>query len=165
MKVLIVSLGLLLVGVTFVIYQGDMSRYLQIQTFVKAVAEECAAGAALYYDEEAYSRGSMVIRQEEAVKYIDHLVEEAADQLRLSEGEGISYELQIAGEKGGMRLLGEGGGTDTPGENGGDSPAGQSPWVEVTLRLKTKDLFRLPFLKAEQVVRSGKYELADYGAR
>ncbi|MDD2215978.1 MAG: hypothetical protein PHE41_05355 [Eubacteriales bacterium] len=137
MKVLIVFIGLLIVNVTFVIYQGDLGRYIHLQTFLKAAAEECAAGAALYYDEEAYSHGTMIINQKEAIRYTDYIVEKATRILDLEEGENLSYEMEIDNWE-------------------------RSPTVAVTLQLTTRDLFRLPFLKVEQVVRSAKYQLADY---
>lgn len=137
MKVLIVFIGLLIVNVTFVIYQGDLGRYIHLQTFIKAAAEECAAGAALYYDEEAYSHGNMIINQNEAIRYTDFIVEKATRILDLKEGENLSYEMEIDNSE-------------------------RSPTVAITLQLTTRDLFRLPFLKVEQVVRSAKYQLADY---
>jgi len=50
MKVFIVFLGIFLINISFLSYQGDMGRYVRCQAFLKAVAEECAAGSALYYD-------------------------------------------------------------------------------------------------------------------
>jgi hypothetical protein len=47
-------------------------------------------------------------------------------------------------------------------DGSGAAEQGVSPSVTVTLRLTVADLFRLPFLSREQVVRSAKYELADY---
>lgn len=140
-------MGLLLVGVSFVIFQGDMNRYLQIQSFLKATAEECAAGAALYYDSEAYSLGRMYFQRDEASRYVAYMVEEAAGVMSLSGTEELTYELTISDER------------------DGDLPLGQSPWVQVTLCYETEDLFRLSFLEVNRVVRSGKYELAEYEAQ
>lgn len=145
MKVFIVFIGLLFVNVTFITYQGDLDRYIQLQTFLKSVAEECAAGAALYYDEEAYSQGLMIINQGEAEKYADDIVERATHTLALGEGENLSYEIEFVDDS-----------------TGGAADQGVSPSVVVTLRFTTADLFRLSFLKVEQVVRSAKYELAEY---
>ncbi len=147
MKVMIVAFSLLIVGMTFVVYQGDMNRYMQIQAFLKANAEECAAGAALYYDEDAYSRGKMVIFKDEAERYVEHLVENAAARLSRCQDGDLYYELLIADMEGDDLLV------------------GQAPYTQVVLRFATKDLFRLPFLNVHQVVRSSKYELADYGTR
>ncbi len=144
MKVFILFLALLIVNVTFISYQGDMNRYVQLQTFLKAVAEEAAAGAALYYDENAYSHGSMIINREEGERYIEDLLTRATVKLQLNEGESLTAETVVMDD------------------NSGAADFGVSPSVTVTLRLTVADLFRLPFLEREQVVRSAKYELADY---
>ena len=74
MKVFIVFLGLLIANVTFITYQGDLARYLRLQDFLKATAEECACGAAEYYDEEAFSRGEMLVDAVEAEKYVKYII-------------------------------------------------------------------------------------------
>ncbi|NLP29845.1 MAG: hypothetical protein GX363_01800 [Clostridiales bacterium] len=142
MKVFIVFIGLLILNVTFITYQGDLNRYVQLQNYLKAVAEECASGASLYYDEEAYSEGLMVINRVEAIKYVEDRVGRAFDSLNLEEKESLSYDIEIIDDSSGESL---------------------SPYVIVTLRLNTNDLFRLSFLKVNRVVRSAKYELVDYG--
>lgn len=143
MKVFIVFIALLVANMTFIFYQGDLNRYIRLQGFLKAVAEEAAAGAALYYDETAYSHGVMIINREEGEKYIEYLVSEAGRKLSLKEGESLSAELEVFDGRDGTAVQ------------------GVSPWVTVTLHLNVSDLFRLPFLLKEQVIRSSKYELAD----
>lgn len=144
MKVFIIFIALLIANVTFISYQGDLNRYVRLQTYLKAVAEEAAAGAALYYDEVAYSHGSMVINREEGQKYIEHLLARAGQTLDLKEGESLNAGIEILDD------------------SNGAADRGISPAVTVTLHLTVTDLFRLPFLTKEQVVRSAKYELADY---
>ncbi|MGI6732838.1 MAG: hypothetical protein ACOX4J_01500 [Anaerovoracaceae bacterium] len=144
MKVFIVFIALLIVNMTFITYQGDLNRYVRLQTFLKAVAEEAAAGAALYYDEVSYSHGSMVINREESEKYLEYLLTQADQILDLEEGESLTAEMEIIDDESGA------------------AEEGVPPSVTVTLRLTVSDLFRLPFLSREQVVRSAKYELADY---
>lgn len=145
MKVFIVFIGLLLINITFIVFQGDLSRYIQIQSVLKAAAEECASGAAMYYDEEAYSRGEMVINKTEAEKYADYILRRTAEIL-CPEGPGnLTYDMEIIDDK-----------------TGGAADQGISPCVAVTIKLTAADLFRLSFLKMEQVIRSAKYELADY---
>lgn len=95
MKVFIVFIALLIVNMTFITYQGDLNRYVRLQTFMKAVAEEAAAGAALYYDEVAYSNGSMVINREEGEKYIEYLLTRAEQTLDLKEGESLTAEMEV----------------------------------------------------------------------
>ena len=144
MKVFIVFIALLIANITFISYQGDLNRYGRLQTYLKDVAEEAAAGASLYYDEVAYSHGSMVINREEGQKYIEHLLIRAGQTLDLKEGESLNAEMEILDD------------------STGAADPGISPAVTVTLHLTVTDLFRLPFLTKEQVVRSAKYELADY---
>lgn len=133
MKTFLMFLALFIVNMSFVVYQGDLNRYIRLQTFLKATAEEAACGAALYYDEEAYSRGFMVINQTEGEKYLAELLLQAEEKLDL---------------KGEFTLAGE--------IEAGDKD------VVVTLELNCEDLFRLPYLKKDKVLRSAKYELAHY---
>lgn len=145
MKVFLVFIGLMIINITFISYQGDLSRYLQLQNLLKAAAEECAAGAALYYDEEAYSQGLMIIKQEEAEKYVVSQVRQVESVIELEGGGGLTYELSIFDDS-----------------SPDHADPGVPPSVVVSLRLTTTDLFHLPFLEVKQVVRSAKYELADY---
>jgi mevalonate kinase len=147
MKVLIVFLAMLVINTSFIVHQGDLNRYVRLQTFLKAVCEEAAAGASLYYDEESYSHGLMVINQEEGRKYIDYLVSQAEQSLGIGDMESLAAEIQIVDDMG-----------DALG-------AGTSPSVTVTLYLNVEKLFRLPFINRKQVVRSARYELVDYQPR
>lgn len=147
MKVLLVFLALMLANLTYISYKGDLNQYLQLRTFLKAVAEESAAGAALYYDEEAFGNGMMIIKDRDAELFVDSMVDRAAQLLLLEDGESLDHEMIIEDDR------------------GGGAARGLSPTVEVTLTLTSRDLFRLPFLTVEQVVRAAKYELADSNAQ
>ncbi|HVI39403.1 MAG TPA: hypothetical protein VM577_01990 [Anaerovoracaceae bacterium] len=140
MKVFIVFLGLLFINVSFLSYQGDLGRYLQCQTFLKAVAEECAAGAALYYDEAAYSDGQFRFYYEEGRKYIEYLVEESKREMPLPQDSVITYEVDFQ--------------DDYLGYEEEDNPS-----VTVELTAATEDLFHLPFLEVREIKRAAKYEL------
>jgi hypothetical protein len=135
MKVFIVFLGILLINVSFLSYQGDMGRYTRCQAFLKAVAEECAAGAALYYDEPAYAEGQLRFYRDEGRKYIEYIIEESQKEMPLPTGSGISYEAVFQDE--GVEI----------------------PSVTVELTAATEDLFRLPFLEIKEIKRAAKYEL------
>lgn len=140
MKVFLVFIGLMLVNVTFIAYQGDLHRYLRIQEFLKATAEECACGAAQYYDEEAYSSGVMKVNEAEAEKYVKYIEAKAGAILTKETGGILDYQMEITGGAAG-------------------EPSGP-PAVAVRLTYTAaSDLFRLPFLSAEQVTRAAKYEL------
>ena len=149
MKVFIVFIGLLIINVSFLSYQGDMGRYVRCQTFLKAVAEECSAGAALYYDEAAYSGGQFQFNYEEGRKYIKYLIEESKREMPLPRNSIITYEVVFQDD-----YLGYEGGP-----NKADGDGGENPSVTVELTAVTGDLFRLPFLKVTEVRRAAKYEL------
>lgn len=144
MKVFLVFIGLFIANVTFIAYEGDMSRYMELQNMLKTLAEDCAAGAALYYDEAAYGEGNMVFNQDEAVEFVETRVEQAKALLQLSPTEALTYQMIVVDKQ-----------YPDPEDPGG------APSITVTLQLDTEDLFRLSFLTVKQVVRSAKYELAD----
>lgn len=141
MKIFIVFFALLILHISYVAYQGDMNRYVEAQTALKALAEECAAGAALYYDPEEYAEGRMVFHGEEGAAYILYILEKSKKNIRLAV-EDFSYRVFYEDDRRGY---------------GAD---GHIPSVTVTLSVKTKDIFRLPFLRMEEVSRSAKYELS-----
>lgn len=141
MKVFIVFFALLLLHVSYVVYQGDMNRYVEAQVALKALAEECAAGTALYYDAAEYAEGRMVFNEEEGALYILYILEKSKKNIGLAMKD-LSYSVFYEDDRRGY------------------AADGSVPSVTVTLSLKTRDFFRLPFLKVEEVNRSAKYELS-----
>ena len=141
MKVFIIFLGMLIINISFMSYQGDMGRYIQCQAFLKAVAEECAAGAALYYDEAAYSDGWFQFSYEEGHKYIDFIIDKSKKKMPLPEDSILSYEAFFEDDASGYES-----------DNG-------TPSVTVEITAVTKDIFSLPFIEVTQVERAAKYEL------
>ena len=129
MKIFIVFSGLLLINVWALAYQGDMGRYIRAQTLLKATAEECAAGAALFLDEEAYSEGYIAFDEEAGQRYADAHLADTVDKIR---------DIQV--KKYGCRL----------------SFSDRS--VTARLTLETEDIFRLPFLSVTEVRRESEYE-------
>lgn len=176
MKVLIVFLSLLVVNLSFLCYDSDMATYQQLQKELKAISEECAAGASLYFDEEAYSHGDLVIKDEDAVAYVTHLVKRAEKKAAqsgkpaISQGTGICCTLYIIDEKnpGAFRSyrdgkqvnLPDGALPDSVRKVEGDGHIIYEPSVVVDLTMNTGDLFRLPFLKVNRIYRSAMYELS-----
>jgi hypothetical protein len=129
-----------------------MGRYVRCQAFLKAVAEECAAGAALYYDEAAYSDGKMQFYYEEGRKYIEYIVVESEKESPLPGGSDITYEVEFQDDY--LGYEGE------PGSHGGGAAVTEGiPSVTVELTAETEDLFRLPFLAVTEIKRAAKYEL------
>ena len=156
MKVFIVFFALLIINVSFLTYQGDMGRYVRCQAFLKAVAEECAAGAALYYDEEAYSDGRFCFRQEEGLRYIEFILQESDKQMLLPHGSTIAYEVLFQDDVEGYEDDSGSGPAGVGPDGESDSP---NPSVTVELKAATGDLFRLPFLTVTEIKRKAKYEL------
>lgn len=146
MKVFIVFMAVFVINVSFLSYQGDMGRYVQSRNFLKAVAEECAAGAALYYDRDAYGTGEFSFSYEEGRRYIEYILENGMISAPLPKGSSISYEVIFQDD----RL-----GYDDETEHGGS----EVPSVTVTLTARTKDLFALPFLEVSEIIRAARYEL------
>lgn len=129
-----------MINISYVVFQGDTNKYIESQTTLKAMAEECAVGAALYYNKEEYSRGRMVFNYEEGEKYIEYILDnfhKYAD----SNQEQLTYDLEYEDDLQGY------------------SNENEVPSVRVILKIKTKDLYRLPFIKIEEITRSSKYEL------
>ncbi len=176
MKVFIVFLGLLMINLSFVCYQNDMAYYQQLQKELKAVAEECAAGAALYCDEDAYGQGRLVIKDEDAAAYAGHLVDRSEERMKRSlrptmKGKGdLDWTLHILDEKteGAYRSFHKGRWKsgllselpDSVRRVEGQWRTVYEPSVVVDVELETGDLFRLPFLNVFQVKRSAMYELS-----
>ena len=57
MKVFIVFSAIFMMGLTCIVYQGDMNAYMHEQETLKMIAEEAACRAALELDESAYGMG------------------------------------------------------------------------------------------------------------
>jgi hypothetical protein len=172
MKVFIIFLAVLIINISFLTYQGDLGRYLRTQTTVKAIAEECAAGAALFFDEAAYGDGYLVSDQAEAIKHIDYILS-TGPFAQGSAGESrITWTVLFYDDTRICRRFVNG------------SAAGQldfeypyrytdenkkeiiidEPSVVVTLKLDAGKIFRLPFLASEPIVRSTLYELKSKGS-
>lgn len=140
MKVFIVFIGLLLINVSFLSYQGDLGRYTRCQMFLKAVAEECAAGAALYYDEAAYAEGKFQFRYEDGRELIEYLMGESKREMPLPGYSLLTYEVLFQDDNLGYE-------------------EGNTPSVTVEITAATEDMFRLPFLEVYEIKRAAKYEL------
>ncbi len=141
MKVFIVFLGMLIINMSFVSYQGDLGRFIRCQTYMKALAEECAAGASLYYDEAAYSEGLMYFRYEECQKFIDYIIKNSETEMPLPQNSALTYKVSFE--------------DDIKGYESEDN----IPSVTVVITAKTADMFGLPFLKVTEMERASKYEL------
>ena len=155
MKVFIVFCGLLIINLSFLSFQGDMARYVRSQDCIKAAAEECAAGAALYYDETFYSEGKFRFHYEEGQKYIDYILKELKEESPLLKNCKISYEVKFQDD-----YLGYDDESPSLSNNALASEGDKNiPSVTVSISVVTEDLFRLPFLEVTKINRMAKYEL------
>ncbi|MDR2132373.1 MAG: hypothetical protein LBP30_03395 [Clostridiales Family XIII bacterium] len=150
MKILIVFMGMLLICAAFVFYQNDMGRYARAQTALKALAEECAAGAALYFDETAYAEGRTVFNETEGRAYISHMLANSRVPAPDVGAAGlIAASVSFYDDRGAY------------GVSAGPYGVIRHPSVVVRLRVATEDIFRLPFLTVTALEREAMYELPN----
>ncbi|MDR2770547.1 MAG: hypothetical protein LBB57_00755 [Clostridiales Family XIII bacterium] len=150
MKTLIVFLGLLLCCTAFLFYQNDMGRYMRAQTALKALAEECAAGAALYFDEEAFAEGRMIFNEDEARACVAYMLASSGVPAPDVRAAGpVSAAVSFYDDRGAY------------GMNAGAYGVIRHPSVVVKLRVATEDIFRLPFLTVTALEREAMYELPN----
>ncbi len=149
MKTFLTFLGLLVVCLSLLCFTSDMDRYAKLQLHMKALAEECAAGSVLFTDDEAYARGQVVFRGEDARKYVDFLVQRAQSD------SGLFLKGRMAAQ---IRLFDD--------EKGYDGLIAYKvkqirPCSVVTLFWEGPDLFRLPFFRLTNAKRAAVYEWVD----
>ena len=148
MKTFLTFLGLLVVCLSLLCFTSDMDRYAKLQLHMKALAEECAAGSVLFTDDEAYSQGQVVFREEDAEKYVDFM-------LRQAQGDALYLKGRLSAE---IRLFDD--------EKGYDGLIAYHvrqirPCSVVRLYWQGPDLFRLPFFRLTDATRTAVYEWAD----
>lgn len=146
-----VFLGLFIINISFLTYQTDMDRYVKGQVFLKALAEECAAGAALYYDAEEYSHGRLVFNYEEGEKYIKYIIDSTRSKSPFLQLGKLSYQTEFQDDDLGYK---DGEGHNLSYEKG-------VPSLTVTLTYDIPDMFRLPFIEVTQITRMSRYELPE----
>jgi hypothetical protein len=147
-KALLVFMAMLLVCAAFVFYQNDMGRYMRAQTALKALADECAAGAALYFDEEAYAEGRMIFNEDEGRRYIAHMLATSGIPAPDVRAAGpVTASVSFYDDRGAY------------GGSAGAFGVVNHPSVVVRLRVATEDVFRLPFLTVTELERETMYEL------
>ena len=145
MKTYIVFLGLFIIGVFAVSYQGDLGKYNHEQLILKEAAEECAAGAALLIDEEAYADGKIVFDYEQGEKYVkDYLEYIKRNSKALTEGK-VSYQILFEDYNKGYL----------------ENNSSQIPAITVSIKVMTEDLFEVPFIEVMSLERSARYELPE----
>ena len=134
MKVFIVSLAIIIMQLSSIIFASDLFRYNNARFRLKLLAEECAAGCAVQYDDDEYENGNIVFRND-AASYASDL---------------ISYKSthDPVFMNGTLRLLSFEAKSDT-----------DSPYVAVSLSYTAdRDYFRLPIINEHTISHQSKYE-------
>lgn len=141
MKIFIVFIGLLIINVCYLSYQGDIENFVRKQAFLKFTAEECSAGAATLLDEEEYAEGKIVFSYEEGRDYAEKYIEDVKEKNNFN-GK-LSCILTFEDDETGYK------------SNNPDC----IPAVNATVKFETEDIFRLPMITLTKIERSARYEL------
>ncbi len=167
MKIFIVFLAILILNISFLTFQGDMGRYLRTQNTVKAIAEECGAGAALFFEASEFADGYLVANTGEALKHITYIIDNSKSISALALSGKADWQADFFDDS----LVSR---TYLNGElvraipftfpyyyrdDKGQEIVVKGPSVIVTISLATEDFFRLPFLESRELARSAMYEL------
>lgn len=176
MKIYIIFMALLMTNLSFLVYQSDMTDLLLLENEMKTAAEEAACGAGQYYDEASFSEGYYVFKRAEGLKWTEHFLSrytgEAAGEapLRVSVIESLESEVYFFDDSGKCNVYKNGEFHEcfefeypyiTVDDEGYEFVV-TSPSVVVKLNAVFHDIFRLPFLKYDNIVRSAMYEQKDY---
>ncbi len=70
MKTFLVFLAFLIVFSACLVYQSDSNNYMLLQKWLKATAEEAAAGGALMIDDKSYEEKRYIINFTDASRYV-----------------------------------------------------------------------------------------------
>lgn len=149
MKVFIVFFAMLIINISFLSFNSDMDRYVKLQTHLKAIAEECASGASLFHDQEAYSKGFLSIAEAEANAYIDFVVNKALEIDPAFLRGNVNVEALYFDDSNGYAYCNE------------YRINKENPAVVVTLTYFGEDMFRLPFLAVNTASRTATYQWDD----
>lgn len=171
MKVLIIFLGISIIYINILIYQSDINRYNNVQENIKNLADESAASAALYYDEEEYSIGYMVSNKEEALKHVEFIVNSFQAKSTSINFKSFDYFFYVfdqskkiyAYKNSELQYTDD---LEAPFyfiDDKGNSILIEEPSIIITIDAYFDDMFRLPFISIESISRSSMYELKTRG--
>lgn len=76
MKILLVGIAIIIINILSITFHIDYSRYELTEQALKNEADKCAAAAVLYFDEEAYGNGELLLKDDDAVKAVEGMVDE-----------------------------------------------------------------------------------------
>lgn len=149
MKTFLTFLGLLIVCLSLLCFTSDMDRYVKLQTHMKALAEDCAAGCVLFTDDESYAQGLVVFREGDAAEYVDFLLRKSESESPLFLNGALSAEIRLFDDEKGYEGL------------TAYHVRQIRPCSVVSLSWSGPDLFRLPFLSLTGAKRVAVYEWVD----
>ncbi len=145
MKVFIVFIGIFMVSVSAIVYQGDLGTYGHEQLLIKEAAEECAAGSSLFLDDEEFSKGNIVFDYEKGINYTENYLAYITRNSKALSNGVVQYKMEFEDEKRGYSL----------------SNAEKIPAITVKISVVADDLFRVPFIEVTSLERSARYELPE----
>ena len=102
MKIFVVSMAMILIGVSAMCFVSDMNTFMLAQKKLKTKAEDCANYAVLQVDEEALSKGEVKVdpvQAEDAVRYMLMIngLDEISENVTVS-GAAVKVELTYEGK-------------------------------------------------------------------
>ncbi len=134
MKVFIVSIGIILMQLTALVFHSDLTAYNNSKYMLQMLAEECAAGSAVNADADAFNEGNIVFG-EESRAYTDELVAYANAYYPVFMDGTVYVESYDA------------------------NYSAADPYVAVELcYTRDTDYFRLPLINVTQITHASKYE-------
>jgi hypothetical protein len=76
MKILLVGIAIIIINILSITFHVDYSRYELTEQALKNEADKCAAAAVLYFNEEAYGDGKLLLKDDDAVKAVEGMLNE-----------------------------------------------------------------------------------------
>jgi hypothetical protein len=133
MKVFLVFLAFLAVNASMLSFSGDLRRYAMLQIHLKALAEDCAAGGALFEAPDPSDPSAIRINSAKASAFASELAAASAQSQPAFSGCALSADTQVSYDDRGR------------------------PEVTVRISCDCPDLFRLPFISVTHAERTAAY--------
>lgn len=156
MKILLVGAAIIIINIMSLAFHADYARYELTEQALKNEADKCAAAAVLYFDEETYGEGELLLKDREAVAAVEgmlnkkctwrmHLFDDSGrhrtyENGRLEADTAFSYPCSFMDEAGHESAI--------------DQPA-----VIVTVSCES-DIYRLDGAEQKIIMRSSMYKVS-----
>lgn len=164
MKTLIVFLGIAVLHMALLTWQSDCTKFSLAKAEMDRMAKECAAGAVLYFKEEAYAEGNIVIDEEAVRQFTADYNADWPSAGGLADGQvKIKWHVENRQAQAESRTVGRAATRAGPGKTAqsevkDSGQERQSASVTVETSYQGEDFFRLPFLKKDAVKVYAAYE-------